>query len=362
MSGNEWTYVKECLDTEWVSTGGSYVERFEADLVDFTGAGYCVAAASGTAALHACLMVAGVQRDDEVIVPALTFVATANAVSYQGAVPLFADCEQRTLGIDAEKLDAFLADHAELKGDGCRNRDTGRTIRALVCMHVYGHPCEVAALAAVCAKWQIVLIEDAAESLGSYFQGRHTGNFGTLSALSFNGNKLVTTGGGGAILTNDPELAAKVKHLTTTAKIPHAWEFVHDDVGYNYRLPNVNAAIGCAQLENLPRWLGEKRDLAAHYREAFEGIAGIAFFDEPTECQSNYWLNVILLDSDDLAERDAVLQKLNDAGYMSRPAWVPMHMLEIYSNCPRDDLGTTEKIFRRLINIPSSPRLGRQAV
>ncbi len=359
VSGNEWHYVKECLDTEWVSTAGSYVDRFESELAAFTGAAHCVAVSSGTAALHTCLIVAGVRRDHEVIIPSLTFVATANAVFYQGAVPLFADCEMRTLGIDAEKLDAFLEVNAEITKDGCRNRRTGRIIRALVCMHVFGHPCEVDALKNLCERWRLTLIEDAAESLGSYYDGRHTGKDGLVSALSFNGNKIVTTGGGGAVLTNDPDLARRVKHLTTTAKKPHAWDYDHDAVGFNYRLPNINAAIGCAQLERIAGWLREKRLLAENYRAALRAVPHVESFQEPKRCRSNYWLNVMLLDSDDMDLRNDILKVLNEAGLMSRPIWIPMHMLEMYRDCPRDDLSVTEKIHRRLISLPSSPRLAR---
>ncbi len=357
ISGNEWEYVKDCLDTEWVSTVGSYVNRFEEALTEITGAKFAIATSSGTSALHACLIVAGVGREDEVIVPALTFVATANAVAYQGATPHFVDCELTTLGIDAAKLDQHLSDTAELTGDGCRNRKTGRSIRALICMHTFGHPCDLDGLKALCDRWRLVLIEDAAESIGSYYKGQHTGNTGVLSALSFNGNKIITTGGGGAVLTNDEDLARRIKHITTTAKTPHAWEFVHDEIGYNYRLPNVNAAIGCAQLEKLPEWLHQKRALAAKYRDVMKELAGISYFDEPAECVSNYWLNVVMLDEDKIELRDVILEALNGAGLMSRPAWTPMHMLEMFGKCPRGDLSTAESVFRRLINIPSSPRL-----
>ncbi len=357
LRGDEWTYVKECLDTGWVSSVGKFVDTFEEKLSAFTGAGHAIATVNGTAALHACLVLAGVVRDDEVIVPALTFVATANAVSYLGAVPHFADSDEKTLGIDPAKLDAHLDAVADVAGGACRNKETGRTIRAVVCMHTFGHPVDVEPLSAVCEKWGLILIEDAAESLGSRYKGIETGNFGLLAALSFNGNKTITTGGGGAILTNDAELARKAKHLTTTAKAPHAWDFVHDQIGFNYRMPNVNAAIGVAQLEQLPDFLANKRRLAKAYEAAFEKCPGVGFFREPENADSNYWLNLLLLDEDRSNQLGDVLQAVNDAGFMCRPAWRPMHQLEIYGHCPAMDLGVAESLARRLINIPSGPSL-----
>ena len=360
FADNEWTYVKECLDTGWVSSAGKFVDRFEDTLADVTGAGHAVATVNGTAALHACLVLAGVERDDEVIVPALTFVATANAVTYLGAVPYFGDSEQRTLGLDPAKLDAHLRETAELRDDGCYNRRTGRRIAAVVCVHVFGHPCDLDPLVEVCRWHRLALIEDAAESLGSDYKGKHTGNHGLLAALSFNGNKIVTTGGGGAILTNDPNLARAAKHLTTTAKLPHRWEFVYDRAGFNYRLPNINAAMGCAQLERLPGFIAAKRRLAACYEAAFDGVRGMRFFTEPDYARSNYWLNLLLLDRKHADRRDDVLERLNGAGFMSRPAWTPMHMLAPYGDSPRMDLSVAEDLYRRLITIPSSPRLAPQ--
>jgi perosamine synthetase len=263
--GNEWAYLRECLDTGWVSSVGKFVDRFEAMLVEATGAKHAIAVVNGTAALHACLLLAGVQRHDEVLIPTLTFIATANAVSYIGAVPHFVDSTTRTLGVDAEKLEAHLRAIAEVRDGACRNRATDAVIRALVPMHTFGHPADLDELAALCERWKLVLVEDAAESLGSRYKGRHTGTVGRVAALSFNGNKPVTTGGGGAILTDDPALAKRAKHLTTTARVAHRWSFLHDEVGYNYRLPNLNAALGCAQLERFPDILARKRLLAARY-------------------------------------------------------------------------------------------------
>lgn len=355
FKGNEWTYLKECIDTGWVSSVGKFVDRFEADLAAFCGVERAVAVANGTAALHICLLLSDVQRDDEVLMPALTFVATANAVSYCGAVPHFVDSEETTLGVNATKLADHLRAIGERRPDGFTwNRRTGRRLKALVPMHAFGHPVDLDALAAICDEYNITLIEDAAESLGSYYKGKHTGNVGRISALSFNGNKVLTTGGGGAILTNDVELGRRAKHLTTTAKVPHRWEFVHDETAYNYRMPNLNAALGCAQLEQLPGFLTEKRDLAARYAAAFASVPGIRFVAEPAHGRSNYWLNCLLLDEGQEAQRDLILAATNDVGLMTRPAWELMSRLPMYVACPAADLSGAESIVRRLINIPST--------
>ena len=356
--GREWDYVKECIDTGWVSSVGAFVDRFENDLRAVTGAKHAVATSNGTAALHICLLLAGVQSGDEVLMPALTFIATANAVSYAGATPHFVDSEDRSLGVDAHALHAHLSDIAELRDGGTFNRRTRARLRALVVMHVFGHPCDLDALAEVAERWQLVLIEDAAESLGSSYEGRHTGNIGRISALSFNGNKVVTTGGGGAVLTNDAALGKRAKHLTTTARVPHRWSFLHDEVGYNYRLPNLNAALGCAQLEQLASFVERKRALAERYAAAFEGIAGLSFLREPARTRSNYWLNAIVLAPEHASTRDALLASLNDSGYMSRPLWTLMHRLPMYAACPRATLTMAESLERRVINVPSSARLG----
>ncbi|MBT3305545.1 MAG: LegC family aminotransferase [Alphaproteobacteria bacterium] len=357
FAGNEWEYVKDCLDTGWVSTAGKYVETFEEKLVAFTGAKHAIACVNGTAALHACFLLAGVKAGDEVIMPALTFVGTANAAAGMGAVPHFVDVEERTLGLDAAKLDAHLSDVAEVTDDGLRNRKTGRRIAACVPVHTFGHPVDLDPLLAVCRKFELVLIEDAAESLGSYYNNRHTGNHGLLAMLSFNGNKTVTTGGGGAILTNDSEVAARARHLTTTAKMAHPWEYRHDQIGFNYRLPNINAALGCAQMEQLPRFLKQKRRLAQTYAEAFADVEGLRFFTEPDFAKSNYWLNVLLLDPQTAGQRDAILEATNDSKFMTRPAWTPLHDLPMYKDCPRMDLSVAEGLITRIINIPSSPGL-----
>jgi perosamine synthetase len=357
FQGNEWAYVKDCIDSTWVSSVGQYVDRFEIMIAEFTGAKKAVAVVNGTAALHIALKLAGVMPGDEVLVPALTFVATANAVAHCGAIPHFVDSEEKTLGMDPCKLQEYLSDIAQVDADGCTNRCTGRKIRAVVPMHTFGHPVDLDPLLEVCREFKIEMIEDTAESLGSFYKGRHTGNWGKLSILSFNGNKTITTGGGGAIITNDEALANLAKHLTTTAKIPHRWEFRHDYIGYNYRLPNLNAALGCAQMEQLPGFLERKRDLAARYNHAFQDVDGIRFFTEPPYSKSNYWLNVLLLDEVNLEQRNRLLEKTNDAGIMTRPAWTLLHKLAMFENSPRMDLTVAESLEQRLINIPSSATL-----
>lgn len=360
FAGNEWSYVKECLDTGWVSSVGKFVDRFEQQLADYTGAKRAIAVVNGTAALHIGLKLVGVEQGDEVLVPSLTFVATANAVSYCGAIPHFVDSDATTLGLDPHKLGRYLEEIAEIRADGCYNKQTGRRIKAVVPMHTFGHPVDLDPLVAVCGQYRIEIVEDAAESLGSFYKGQHTGNRGRVSALSFNGNKVITTGGGGAILTNDEELGALAKHLTTTARVSHKWSFIHDQVGYNYRLPNINAALGCAQLEQLPAFIESKRALAQRYADAFAGVAGIRFFAEPDFAKSNYWLNVLLLDEADVAQRDALLDATNRLGIMTRPAWTLMHELPMFADCPRMDLATAESLEQRLVNIPSSPALGQR--
>lgn len=358
FSGSEWDYVKQCLDTGWVSSAGRFVDRFETELAAYTGARYAVAVVNGTAALHICLKLASVQQGDEVLVPTLTFVATANAVTYCGAIPHFADSEESTLGLDPGKLSDYLADIASVRRDGCVNKRTGRRIKAVVPMHTFGHPVDLDPLMELCRRYQLILIEDAAESLGSRYKQKHTGNFGASAALSFNGNKIITTGGGGAILTNDDLLAKQAKHLATTARVPHQWSLIHDAVGYNYRMPNINAALGCAQLEKLPDFLGRKRKLAERYQQAFSGIGGIRFFTEPEHAHSNYWLNVLLLDEENSNARDLLLQVVHEKGILARPAWTPMHNLHMYQHCPRMDLTVAESLEKRIINIPSSAVLG----
>ena len=358
FAGNEWAYVKDCLDSTFVSSVGKFVDRFEADLAAYTGAARAIAVVNGTAALQVALQLVGVQRGDEVLAPTLSFVATANAISYCGATPHFVDSEERTLGVDPAALREYLRDVADLRGGQCVNRATGRVLRALVPMHTFGHPVDIDGLLAVAHDFHLALVEDAAESLGSTFHGRHTGTFGRLGTLSFNGNKTITTGGGGAILTNDPDLGKRAKHLTTTAKVPHRWQFLHDEIGYNYRLPNLNAALGCAQLEQLPEMLDAKRALYKKYRAAFADLRLARLVAEPDSCQSNYWLQTLLLDPAVADQRDAILTATNDAGLMTRPAWTLMHRLPAFRDCPAMPLPVAESLERRIVNIPSSAHLG----
>ena len=354
FGGNEWHYLKECIDTGWVSSVGKFVDRFEKMLSDYTGAAHAIATVNGTAALHVALLLAGVQPDDEVLIPALTFVATANAIAYCGAAPHLVDSAYDSLGLDPKALNQYLRYISEPSGAWLINRFTGKTIRAIVPMHTFGHPVDMDNLREVCEKYSLVMVEDDAESLGSTYKGKHTGRFGRISALSFNGNKIVTTGGGGAILTDDPSIGSRAKHLTTTARTPHRWAISHDEIGFNYRMPNLNAALGCAQLEMLPKFIDQKRQLAKRYEEAFEGIEDATFVSEPIGTRSNYWLNSILLSEEVAHSRDYVLECLNDAGIMARPCWTLMHKLPMYQNCPRAPLPVAEDIERRLINLPSS--------
>jgi aminotransferase in exopolysaccharide biosynthesis len=360
FGGNEWLYVKECLDSSFVSSVGKFVDRFESELASYTGAKHVVAVVNGTAALHIALKMAGVRIDDEVLIPALTFVATANAVSYCGATPHLVDSEESTLGMDTAKLRAHLVSQTEQRAGLCVNRATGRIIRAMVPMHAFGHPVDLDGLLAVAKDFNITMVEDAAESLGSYYRGRHTGTFGLFGTLSFNGNKTITTGGGGAILTNDPELARKARHLTTTAKVPHRWEFVHDEVGYNYRMPNINAALGCAQLEQIDDFLNSKRTLFERYRNAFAAVPGVKMLKEPSDCHSNYWLQALLLEESIAEQRDDILAATNDAGLMTRPAWALMSCLAPFRQCPSMSLEGAESLARRLINLPSSAFLSNR--
>jgi aminotransferase in exopolysaccharide biosynthesis len=354
FSGNEWKYLKECLDSTFVSSVGQFVNRFEADLAAYTGARHAVAVVNGTAALHIALQLGGVSKSDEVLVPALTFIATANAISYCNAVPHFVESEESSFGIDPDALRAHLVAHTEKRDGHSINKLTGRVLRAIVPMHTFGHPSRIDELLAIAHDFNLTMIEDAAESLGSFYRGSHTGTFGRLGTLSFNGNKTITTGGGGAILTNDSALAARAKHLTTTAKLPHAWQYIHDEIGYNYRLPNLNAALGCAQLEQMHKFIAAKRALFRRYETAFADVCGIHVKKEPANCQSNYWLQTLVLDKDRMENSADLLSALNGAGFMSRPPWKLMHQLSPYRDCPRMDLDMAESLAARLINIPSS--------
>ena len=357
FEGNEWNYLKECLDSTYVSSVGKFVDKFEADLAIYTGANYAITVTNGTAALHIALLLAGVEPKDEVLIPALTFVATANAVAYCSATPHFVDSEEKTLGVDAPKLRNYLEQNTTQKNGNCVNKKSGNVIRALVPMHTFGHPSNLSELVALADEYNLVLIEDAAESLGSFFKGQHTGTFGLIGILSFNGNKTITTGGGGAILTNNETIARRAKHLTTTAKLPHKWEFIHDEIGFNYRMPNINAALGCAQLEQLSQKIASKRKLHDLYRYAFSKIEEIELFNEPADSSSNYWLQAILISKKFEHLRDEILSETNDSGYMTRPVWGLLNELVQFKNSPTMNLDGAIDLAKRVINIPSSPNL-----
>lgn len=357
FKGKELAYVTECIETGWVSSVGQYVDLFEQKLAEYTGAKHAIAVVNGTAALHIALMLAGVRPSDEVLVPALSFVATANAVVHCGGIPHFVDSNIDTLGLDAKKLADYLDVIGKSSPDGLRNRLTDRRIAAIVPMHTFGHPVDMDSLLAVSERFNVPIVEDAAESLGSYYKGRHTGTFGLLGTLSFNGNKIVTTGGGGAILTNDSNLAQRAKHLTTTAKRPHPWLFYHDEVAYNYRMPNINAALGCAQLEQLPHFLLKKRLLAERYRQVFAAIENIHFVDEPADSESNFWLNTIRMTTPNETLRDKLLTAAHREGYGCRPAWECLNQLPMYKHNPQADVSTALNLQKSVCNLPSMPSL-----
>lgn len=351
FAGNEKKYLNDCIDTTFVSSVGKFVDRFEKDIANFTGSKYAIATVNGTSALHIALQLAGVEREDEVLTQSLTFIATCNAISYIGAHPIFIDVDKNTMGLSPEKLKQFLSEETIIKDEVCINKKTKRKIKAIVPMHTFGMPINIDDLKAVCEPYNIKIIEDAAESLGSYENHVHTGTKGLAGTLSFNGNKTITTGGGGMILTNDEHLARKAKHITTTAKIPHCWDFNHDQIGYNYRMPNINAALGCAQLEKLPEILQNKRDLAKKYLDFFSNKSA-RFVTEPDNTSANYWLNAIVLENPN--DRDEFLSATNDAGVMTRPIWKLMSSLPMFKKAQKGNLDNSVWLEQRVINIPSS--------
>ena len=353
--GNEKKYLNECIDTTFVSSVGKFVDRFEEDMAKYTGCKRAVVVVSGTNALHMSLMLAGVERDDEVLTQALTFIATCNALSYIGAHPVFIDVDRDTMGLSPVAIREWLSKNAEMKNGECYNKRTGRRVKACVPMHTFGHPVHLDELVEVCKEYHIELVEDAAESIGSLYKGKHTGTFGKVGALSFNGNKTITTGGGGMMLFNDEELGAFAKHLTTQAKIPHRWEFRHDHIGYNYRMPNINAALGCAQLEHIEEYVASKRETAKAYEEFFKTIPDIEFFVDSPDTRSNYWLQVVILKDRDAQQE--FLQYTNDNGVMTRPIWELMNRLPMFEHCENDGLKNTIWFADRVVNIPSSVRL-----
>jgi len=352
--GNEKKYLNDCIDSTFVSSVGKYVDTFEKEFARTVGSKHAIATVNGTAALHISLILADVKKDDEVITQPLTFIATCNAISYIGAKPIFVDVDLDTMGLSPESLKNFLETNCEIQNSKCINKTTGKTIKACVPMHTFGHPCKIVEIKEICDMWHIALVEDAAESLGSYYKDKHTGTFGKIGAFSFNGNKIITSGGGGVIVTDDEALAKRAKHITTTAKIAHHYEYVHDEIGYNYRLPNINAALLVAQLEQLEKFLASKRDLATQYKEFFAN-ENITFIEEPKECKSNYWLQVVVLQ--DINQRNEFLEFTNKNGVMSRPIWKLMNELEMFKDCQKTDLKNAKYLEERVVNIPSSVRL-----
>ena len=352
--GNEKKYLDECIESTFVSSVGKFVDKFEDLVAEYTGSKKAVVCVNGTNALHLALKLVVVEKDDEVITQALTFIATCNAISYAGAHPIFIDVDRDTMGLSPKAMDAWLTENAEMKDGLCYNKSTGRRIKACVPMHTFGHPVHLDELVEVCKKYNIVLVEDAAESLGSFYYGKHTGTFGKVGVISFNGNKTITTGGGGMLLFQDEELAKYAKHITTQAKIPHMWEFVHDEIGYNYRMPNINAALGCAQMEQLESILINKRSTAEKYMDFFKNNPEIEFFAEPENCRSNYWLNAVILP--DKSNQQEFLKYTNEHGVMTRPVWELMNKLPMYKNCQTDHLTNSLWFAERVVNLPSSYR------
>jgi perosamine synthetase len=352
--GNEKKYLNECIDSTFVSSVGKFVDEFEKEFAKFVGSKYAVATVNGTSALHIALLLAGVEKDDEVITQALTFVATANAISYIGAKPIFLDVDLETMGLSPKSLENFLQTNCILENGVCKNKKSGKKVKAIVPMHTFGHPAKIDELVEIAEKWNIKVVEDSAESLGSFYKEKHTGTFGDFGVFSFNGNKIITSGGGGVIVTDNETLAKKAKHLTTTAKIQHKWEYIHDEVGFNYRMPNLNASLLVAQLENLNSYLENKRDLAEKYKKFFQN-ENLKFIEEPKNSKSNYWLNAILLK--DKNERDRFLEMTNQNGVMTRPIWKLMNELEMFKNCQTDDLKNSKYLADRVVNIPSSVRI-----
>ena len=352
FSGNEKKYLMDTIDSTFVSSVGQYVDDFENAVAEYTGSAYAIATVNGTAALHTALVLAGVKNGEEVITQSLTFIATCNAIRYCNAEPVFVDVSKDTLGLSEQSMLGFLEENCEIRNDGfCWNKNTNKIIRVCLPMHTFGFPVELDAISQVCHLYNIILVEDAAESLGSFYKEKHTGTVGKISAISFNGNKIITTGGGGMLLTNDKTLAVKAKHITTTAKVPHKWDFDHDEVGFNYRLPNLNAALGLAQMELLPKILEEKRMIAKIYQD-WGKENGMRFIKEPSCTKSNYWLNAILLKNKQ--QRDEFLEITNKNGIMTRPIWQPINQLKMYKDCQMTDLKNSRFLEERVVNVPSS--------
>ncbi len=353
FKGNEKKYLNDCIDSTFVSSVGKYVDTFEKEFAKIVGSKYAIATVNGTAALHISLILADVKADDEVITQPLTFIATCNAISYCNAKPVFVDVDIDTMGMNPDSLREFLESNCQIKDNKCINKITSKTIKACVPMHTFGHPCKIDEISSICKKWNITLVEDSAESLGSYYKKKHTGTFGKIGAFSFNGNKIITSGGGGVIVTDDEMLAKRAKHITTTAKVPHSYEYVHDEIAYNYRMPNINAALLVAQLESLDEFLKSKKELADIYKSFFKSL-DISFVEEPKDSTSNYWLQAVVLK--DHSQRDEFLKFTNDNGIMTRPIWKLMNELKMFKDCYTTNLDNAKYLEERVVNIPSSVR------
>jgi perosamine synthetase len=350
FAGKEWEFVKECLDSGWVSSVGKYVDRFEGMMRDFTGAGYAVATVNGTAAIHVALALAGVEPGEVVLCPAFSFVGTVSPVVHSGAFPVFMDSDRETLGLDVNKLRRFLSDCCTRKEDGFTyHGKTHRRIKACIAMHPYGYPVDMDPLLRLCSEANIRILEDAAEALGSYYGGKHCGTLGEVGILSFNGNKIITTGGGGMVLTNDGEKASRAKHLTTTAKVDHPWEYVHDEVGFNYRMPNLNAALGCAQMEKLGSFLAQKTQQSSILKEILRGCEGVEVID-PSIGVGNHWLNLVAVDR---GLRDGVLKSLNDRGVQARASWFPICDMKPYVHFESFLIETARELSASIICLPN---------
>jgi perosamine synthetase len=357
FKGNEWKYLKNCIDSTFVSSVGEYVNKFEYEISRYTGVKYSICTSNGTSALHLALRVLNVKQNDEVLVPSLSFVACANAISYMGAIPHFIDVSIESLGVCPNKLEDYIKKSTTIKNGFLINKSTKRIIKAIIPMHTFGHPVQIKEILKIAKKFNLLVIEDAAEAIGSFFDNKHVGTFGQIGVLSFNGNKTITTGGGGALLTNNKKYSDLARHLSTTAKKTHKWEFIHDHIAYNYRMPNINAALGCAQLENLEEKLLRKRNLYNLYNKLFKDIDGIYLFKEQNLCKSNYWLQTLILDKSSKVLRDKILDVTNKNGIQTRPIWRPLHLLKHFRNSPKMNLENTINLYNRIINIPSSDNL-----
>jgi aminotransferase in exopolysaccharide biosynthesis len=353
--GNEKKYLNNCIDSTFVSSVGAYVDKFEKEFASYVGSKYAIATVNGTSALHISLLLANVTKDDEVITQALSFIATANAINYTGAKPIFLDIDIDTMGLSPKALEKFLITNCEIINNQCINKMTNKQIKACVPMHTFGHPCKIDKIKSICDKWYISLVEDSAESLGSFYKEKHTGTFGLVGAFSFNGNKIITSGGGGVIVTDDESIAKRAKHLTTTAKVPHPYEYSHDEIGYNYRMPNINAALLVAQMENINKFLKSKKELSEEYKIFFDNINDIKYINEPTNASSNYWLQAIQFINKQ--QRDEFLEFSNQNGVMTRPIWKLLNTLDMYRNCQTDELINSKILEDTIVNIPSSVRV-----